>query len=596
MKFRTRLFLIMVAVTALIQAVTMAVVNNRFQTNVATAVGTEFEYAHLRLSRFLTLSLDNLITLTTNISQDPRLRGSIATNDPQTIRHAVNETFQSYGTDLFWLMSPTGDVLVRAEDSISQDNNLRDISVVKDARNGYDSGDIWLYKGKLYQVAVVQVRSADIPVGLLLVGEEFDSHFTQRFASLTGLDLAFIRDGDLLSYSRPPATRNSFLSATSALLATKAFAGKPLPDIPILPQQPDSLSAPFLLFETADEPHAGALFRLSDISHRSLARGIIFRSLAVENERLRRIQESLLIVGLLAILVAFIAAYFVSQRISRPLRRLAEASERLGKGDLESAIRPEGSGEIGALASELEQMRVSLKKAREELIQSERLSTIGRLASTIAHDFRQPLTAIYGFLELLTMPNAKEEHKLSYKEAVFKQFNRMLGMINELLDFARGEIKLKLQPIRLSDFIEEVTQGFERQCEQSGVILEKHIEWDGVLTIDVERLQRGLENIIKNAVQILPPGGRVTVNTTKDDEMARISISDTGPGIPQEILATIFEPFVTHGKVGGTGLGLAVARRVVLQHNGDITVTSQVGYGATFHITLPVEKSEDFIG
>jgi signal transduction histidine kinase len=584
--FRVRLFLMMTMVTTLIVLVAMVVVNYRFQANLNKQVGNEFEFAHSRIDRFQKLGLENLVTLAVNISQDPRLRGSIVTGDRVTIGHALDETYLNYWPDLFWVLSPNGIVIARVDQPRVLGDTLTNRAVVEDAHNGFDSGDIWLFEGKLYQIAVVPIRSGEITVGLLLVGEQFDTHLTQSFTQLSGLDLAFLGETGLLSASQAASLRPMLDAALTS--RSGELTSLQAPSVPSSPHKPDSSKAPFIHFQVANEPFAGAVFNLCDVSGHKLATGVVYRSLASDQAQLSRIQKALLFVGLAAILLTFAAAYYLSSRVTRPIQRLAASSSRLGRGDLESKISPEGGDEIGSLAIALEDMRVSLKQAHEDLIQGERLSTIGRMASSIIHDFRQPISAIYGYIDLMTMPQTKPEDADKYRDAVFKQFDRMLGMINELLDFARGDVKLNRMPVQLSGFLNEIKLGFERECLNKNIVIESRYDWDGYLSIDAARLQRGVENIIRNAVQVLKQGGRIDISTAQAGAMIVVKVRDCGPGIPPEIMEKIFEPFVTHGKSEGTGLGLAVAKKVIEQHGGDITIESAPGQGATFSISLPI--------
>lgn len=581
----------MASVTALIEVLSIVVVNYRFQRNADHQIRGEFAVAHRRADGFQRLSLENLVTLASNIAQDPRLRGSIVTGDRETIGQAVNEVHVHYSSNLFWLLTPTGVLIARVEKPEQWGDTLSARAVIEDARNGFDSGDIWLWEGELYQVAAVPIRSGEFTVGLLVVGQEFDRHLTSQFAKLAGLELAFVGSDGVLSSSAGGEQRRAFGDTLLEMHRRAELTTMGAPRFPMR-DSPDSAMAPFLNFEVGDEPFGGCVFKLCDVAGAELAAGLIYRSLAPERLQLARIQFGLLVVDLLAILLIFVAAYLISRRITSPMERLVEASAKLGAGDLDSPIRPEGMDEIGALARAHEEMRVSLKKVREELIQGERLSTIGRMASSIIHDFRQPISVIYGYLDLLTLPGTPLDKVESYKESIFKQFDRMLGMINELLDFARGEARLKPGPVRLSQFISEIARGFERDFRARNVSFSTKLDWDGDLTIDAARLQRGVENIIRNAMQVLKAGGTIDITSAGEADNVCISIHDSGPGIPAEIVARIFEPFVTFGKSEGTGLGLAVAQRVVVQHGGSISVESVPGEGATFHIRLPVGSTE----
>lgn len=577
----------MASVIAVIEIVSMVVVDYRFRRDSELQVKRELAVAHRRVDDFQTLSLENLVTFSSFIAEDPRLRGSITTGDRITIIRALAELSANYSRDLFWLLSPRGIVIERVESPEQWGDTLSDMSVIYDAMNGFDSGDIWIKDNKLYQVAAVPIRSGGITIGILLFGEEFDHHFTYRFTQLAGLHLAFIAKDSLLSTSETGERRLKLGSKLATMHKSGLLSNDIAPHLPIKADKELKSFAPIIRFEVENEPFGGALFELCDVAGHQLAIGTIYRSLMPEQKQLKRIQFGLFIVDIIAILMTFVAAYFISRRVTGPIERLVAASARLGSGDLNTLIKPEGKDEIGALAGELEDMRASLVKAREELIQSERLTTIGRMASSIIHDFRQPISVIYGYLDLLTMPGTAQDKVEKYKESVFKQFDRMLGMINELLEFARGEVTLKKSKVNGKRFIQDIVLGFEYLANRQNVRILFDAEWEGDFFIDAGRIQRGIENILQNGLQVLNKGGQITISLKLINEMVLISISDNGPGIPPEIQEKLFEPFVTFGKSEGTGLGLAVAQRVVKQHGGLIAIESTSNSGATFNIWLP---------
>ncbi len=582
----------MASVIAVIEIISMVVVNYRFQRDSELKVRQELAVAHRRVDNFQTLSLEKLVTLASFIAQDPRLRGSIVTDDRATIGRALDELYANYWHDLFWLLSPRGMVIARVESPEKWGDTLIQRSVIYDAVNGFDSGDLWVENGRLHQVAAVPIRSGGITIGILLLGEDFDTHLTWQFTQLAGLHLAFIGEDSLLSALDTGEKRSKLASKLISMHRSGLYADEKIPHIPLKSGKSPSALAPIVMFEVGDEPLGGALFELYDVAGQYLADGMIYRSLLPEERQLKRIQLGLFIVDIIAILLTFVAAFFISRRITSPIERLASASARLGAGDLSTPIKPEGKDEIGVLAGELEDMRSSLVKARTELIQSERLTTIGRMASSIIHDFRQPISVIYGYLDLLTIPGTKPDQVEKYKENVFKQFDRMLGMINELLEFARGEAKLNKVTTNGRRFLEEIVHGFDIQAKQQNVILSLNAEWNGDICIDAARIQRGVDNIIRNGLQVLQHGGQMAISLRLENETAIITVRDSGPGIPPEIQERLFEPFVTFGKSEGTGLGLAIAQRVITQHDGAITVESSPGAGAAFHIRLPVGKPD----
>ncbi|MDK9698813.1 MAG: HAMP domain-containing histidine kinase [bacterium] len=591
MKFRTRLFLTMTGFVVFIVVVSIAVVSYRFRSSTIQQIRAEFEWEHYKVNRFQQFEIQSLIGQAVNVSQDPRLRGSIATGDQPTILRSVTETALNYDYDLFWLLTPDGVVRARGETPLAWGDTLAREPAIRDAMHGYDSGDIWLRNEKLYHIAVAPVRSGNAVIAILLIGHRFDRGFANRFSELTDLELVFLNERQVLSSQTDNLNE-------MVLTAIKEIAKKPLCQMNRIPQIPvtnhsDSTVAAFVTFPLGKEPHAGALFRLNDVAGAQLATGVVYKSLQPEYLQLYRIQQAIILVGVLAILISIIASFFITKQITRPIEQLVVSSASLGRGNLETPIATQSNDEIGALGKALDEMRLSLLAARSDLIRGERLSTIGQMASGIIHDFKQPITAIYGYIDLLALPGVPDEFRKEHRDAVMKQIDRMLSMINELLDFARGDRKLQKQWIPLWRFIEEIKAPFERECRTRQICIQTKLDWEGELFIDEKKLQRGFENIIRNAVQVLPDGGRVELSAKRENGSVTFAIHDDGPGIPDKVKEHLFDPFVTFGKKDGTGLGLAVAQKVVTEHGGTITVESAVGSGTTFYLKIPYELPKE---
>ncbi|HEU4437030.1 MAG TPA: HAMP domain-containing sensor histidine kinase, partial [candidate division Zixibacteria bacterium] len=187
-----------------------------------------------------------------------------------------------------------------------------------------------------------------------------------------------------------------------------------------------------------------------------------------------------------------------------------------------------------------------------------------------------------------------EKHK-KYCVTIEKQVERMLGMCQEILDFAHGEVKLSLQPIDLLELCKQAVELNEKLFAAAGVRLsyEGRLEPNAVPTIlaDRERIWRVLINLIGNAKEAMPSGGEILVSAAVGLQAAQLAVRDNGPGVPEEIKDRIFDPFFTHGKAKGTGLGLSIVRKIVEAHGGGIDFWTETNTGTTFRVMLPVQPS-----
>ncbi len=227
-----------------------------------------------------------------------------------------------------------------------------------------------------------------------------------------------------------------------------------------------------------------------------------------------------------------------------------------------------------------------LKENRDRLIRAEKLAAVGEMSATVAHGIRNPLVAIgRGFARRLFKNESKEGNNKKYLQIIVEEIDRLEMLLSELLSFVRPQ-KLRLEKISLNEVIEKSLQIFAFEFEKRNVVMEKDLSPVPKLEIDSGQFNRVLQNMFNNAMDAMPEGGRLRIVTGMKDSFIRLSISDTGIGIPEEDLENVFHPFFT-SKSTGTGLGLAVCNQIISIHNGHISLTRNEEQGMTFNIYLP---------
>jgi two-component system sensor histidine kinase HydH len=240
----------------------------------------------------------------------------------------------------------------------------------------------------------------------------------------------------------------------------------------------------------------------------------------------------------------------------------------------------------GALVDRELKIRRQHEQSRIELERSKRLSMMGQLAAGVAHEIKNPLASIKGATEILTDRLASEQDKEDFAEIVRREVKRIDTTVGEFLTFARPPAPV---PARI-DWSEELKlslKQFEREASSRGVKVETVMESAVFVNGDRERLHQVALNLLLNALQATPDGGRIQVDLARLSALeARLSIHDTGSGIEPENLPRIFEPFYTT-RSSGTGLGLAIVKTIIDAHHGTIAATSEPGKGTTMTVTLP---------
>ncbi len=302
--------------------------------------------------------------------------------------------------------------------------------------------------------------------------------------------------------------------------------------------------------------------------------------------------------------------------VGRPLKQLIEKTRRIGHGDLDGPLQLQSRDELGELAGSLnvmcQQLIASQERIQEEAVarlaavnqlrHADRLRTVGRLASGLAHELGTPLNVVSGRASLIVSEKLSAEEVVSSAETIRAESERMSAIIRQLLNFAR---RSKPQPSTtdLRKMILGTLDLLKSIAEKSAVQLDFYCkEKEFPILFDVDQLQQVLSNLIVNAIQSMPTGGVVRVGLKKDskvrckDGVERtgpyycLTVADEGVGISPENIEHVFEPFFTTKKVGeGTGLGLSISYGIIQEHGGWLDVHSELGQGSCFEVFLPME-------
>jgi len=247
------------------------------------------------------------------------------------------------------------------------------------------------------------------------------------------------------------------------------------------------------------------------------------------------------------------------------------------------------AAENARLYEDLRRSYAELERAQHRLIQGERLAALGEMSAVVAHEVRNPLGVIFnslGSLRRLVRPTGDAKLLL---DIVGEEADRLNRIVGDLLDFARPS-EPQLRPERLERVVDEAIQTAVAQNPQGVEVRRDAAPELPQVPMDARLVRQAVINVAVNALQAMPRGGQLTVRLSQDDGAAALDIEDTGPGIPEEVRHRIFEPFFTT-KASGTGLGLAVVKRIVEGHGGELMVHSRPGAGTVFRIRLPLRAA-----
>jgi len=313
-------------------------------------------------------------------------------------------------------------------------------------------------------------------------------------------------------------------------------------------------------------------------------------------------QKFFLLFGLMAIAIVVAAMLAVNRLFLAPLKRIQEGAEGIGKGDFQYQIPIASNDEIGELAQTFNRMAIQLKesfesiqKSQERIIQAEKLSSLGQLSASLAHELRNPLTAIKMILQAILDGSPTPEMTKEDAKVIIKEVKKLDAILTQFLSFAKPP-QLELRPVNLGHVIEEVLSLMKTEFDRSRVEVLQEISGLPQIKGNYEKMTQVLINLLHNSIEAMPEGGKlkIVVQEIFDNNQREVllRVEDSGQGIPEEYRKKVFDPFFTT-KEGGTGLGLSIVYSIIKEHHGSIELQSEVGKGTVFAIIFSQERLKE---
>ncbi|MBI3013951.1 MAG: HAMP domain-containing protein, partial [Candidatus Tectomicrobia bacterium] len=322
-------------------------------------------------------------------------------------------------------------------------------------------------------------------------------------------------------------------------------------------------------------------------------------SLAPIRTRINEVHKVLLPSAALTVVAVFLAIWFsLSRTVTQPISLLIKGMRRTETGDFSARISLPRRDELGQLAERFNTMGEKLSSARRELEQyhqqqmmrAEKMVSLGQLASSIAHEIKNPLAGISGAMQVLAAEFPKEHPNQVIVKEIRGQVDRLNQVVQNLLDFAKPS-QPRFVEADIHEILARVLFLVKQQARELGIELQEQFGQDlPSLWVDEKQIQQVFLNVSLNALQAMGSGGKLTIRTlSRTADRVAVEFQDTGPGIPPEILNTVFQPFFTT-KPKGTGLGLAIAQRIMREHGGEIRILSEPGKGTCFILLFSTQR------
>jgi len=569
---RTKFLLSMVLISAGLTCSSLLLVRDSVQTQVRERI-----FADLRNSvvTFQNFQRERELTLTRSaelLANLPNLRALMTTTHEATIQDASGDLWRLAGSDLFVLADRTGRVVAlhAASPGFSRDMAQKSLS---ESLGQEGTGQWWFGAEHLYQVFLKPIyfgaASENRLLGFLVIGYEIDDAVASQVSRIAASHVAFYY-GDSIARSTLEPGREAELARHAAPRTTPGATE---------PEQIQLGNERFLSTSVELAPGRTPPVRLS-----------VLKSYDQATSFLVSLNRLLLAVGFTAVLVGSGLVFFISHTFTRPLRNLVEGVRALEKGDFHYVLDARGGDEAAEVTGAFNRMRYSLRKTQQELLDAERLATIGRMASSISHDLRHSLAAIVANAEFLCESRLSSEQREELYQEVRIAVNQMTELIDSLLEFSRTRESLRLTFGSVRETVDRVVQAVRAHPRFQPIRIIIRQEGNSVGWFDTRKLERALYNLLINASEAVTGGGdgQVSIDIREVLGGVEIRVTDNGRGIPESIRDRLFEPFISYGKENGTGLGLTVVQKIVQDHGGDVVVERTSEQGTVFRLTLPL--------
>jgi len=569
-RLRTKFLFSLLLVSASLTCSTLLVVRHRVQLQVREQIRDGLQRsveAFQQFQRQREASLERSGALLANL---PTLKSLMTSADPLTIQDGSTQLWRTIGSDLFVLADRGGKLM--ALHTLTPDLNRTEASELlqRSLRHG-ELRDWWFGDGHLFQVFILPIYfgepASGTQLGGVVLGYEINRQLAMDVSRVASSQVAF-RYGTTVVVSTLPAAQRDALQKQLSTPSSGADAA---------PIDIDLRQERFVATSTDLLP--GSTLPVSLVVLKSYDQATAFLS---------SLNRWLAGLGLTAILAGSLLVYLISDTFTRPLANLVGGVHALEKGDFDFPLEARGNDEVSELTASFDRMRRSLQSAQQELLQAERLATIGRMASTVSHDLRHSLTAILAYAEFLSEGRLSEGRRVEFYQEIRNAVNQMTEQVSALLEFSKA--RAVYRPVRadLTDIIGRAVRTVKTRPAFSGVQIVTTFDGSTEGRFDPGSLERVFHNLLLNACEAAPAdSGRVEVSSRSTAEGLEVRVADNGAGIPENIRDTIFHPFVTSGKDNGIGLGLTVAQKIVQDHGGQVSVERTGAQGTVLRVLLP---------
>lgn len=570
---RTRVLLViaMAVVIVCVTSFSLLLVQQRLRTQVTADLSQVLSHSVVTFNDLQAVRLGALERENALLADLPPLKALMTSSDDLTIRDGAIEFWDLSGNDLFALADPSGRIVVAYTNDAATagfKEHLQQLLRSSGKRYVIDGGSLYacsvrpLYFGSPGQGSIL---------GYVISGVSIE-RTVRQISQPTGVEATFVSKNNIVASTLSPQLQATISPTPTILDATT--------------DNPATIRVGGTRFLAATE----------DLSSHSTSplQLVVLKSLEPAEQSIERINRLLLFTGLLALLIGTALMIALSRLVTMPLEELSKGVRAFGEGDVQHRLPSQGPREVRELSTLFARMRSEIQSANRALLESERLATIGRMASSVSHDLRHYLAAIFANAEFLASDRVSVKERGEIFADIRTAVEGTTEMIESLLTFSRTGDSTRRTSELLSTLLDRAVNLVRSHPDAEGVnlMVKYGSPAETAVFVDAKQIERAIYNLLLNACQAArassgPTEVQATLEAIGFDIVLRIR--DTGCGVPQNIRGSLFAPFVSEGKQKGTGLGLTLAFAIAAEHGGEVALVRTHPGDTVFEMRVPRE-------
>jgi signal transduction histidine kinase len=565
--------LLVAAMALVIGTVTLAsllLVRRQLGIQVTENLSRDLEHSVLTFHDLQAQRLNALERENALLADLPSLKALMTTSDQRTIEDGGIEFWKVSGNDLFALGDNEGHVVAAYAVGSSSTATLRtDLqAVLTRPEVRYLVTGSRLYACSVRPLYFGSERSGTL-LGYVISGFAIDHDVVSQVSRATAVETVFTSSGTALTSTLAPAVLRELMV-------------RPLP----VPRDP----AANISLKFGNERYLAATEDLSSSASAPLEL-VVLKSFNPAEQSIRQIDRLVLIAGALALMIGTILMIALSKAVTHPLEELAAGVRAFGVGDSAHRLPNRGTMEVRELSTAFAGMREEIQQANRALLESERLATIGRMASSVSHDLRHYLAAVYANAEFLASSPLSEAERSEILSDIRIAVHGTTELIESMLIFSRTGIAIRRSHVLVSSLLERAVALIRAHPDaiDISIVAKYNDPAETAAVLDGKQIERAIYNLLLNACQSIRTAAvapQVVTTLTVEAGQIILEVLDNGEGVPDSIRTSLFQPFVSKGKFKGTGLGLTLARCIAVEHGGEVILVSSRPGETIFRMSL----------